>query len=143
MLELLRTLNNGHQFAPFADGPSDAGRQLLGWGTGGTGPQADVYETTEAIRVVLDLPGHTGDNIAIQYENELLSIQAERKRTDQSGQTLLVGERGFGIVRRTFALKVPVDADRIAADYDHGVLTVTLPKRPEARPRKIGVNVKT
>lgn len=45
-------------------------------------------------------------------------------------------------MRRTFGVKVPVDADAIAADFEHGVLTVTLPKRAEAKPRKIEVKVK-
>ena len=57
-------------------------------------------------------------------------------------KTLLVSERGFGKVRRTFGIKVPVNADAIAADYEQGLLSVTLPKRAEAKPRKIDVKVK-
>ena len=142
MFELLRTLGNGHDFAPFAELQADVARPLLGWAPTLNGPAADVHETADAIHVVLDLPGYAGDTIAIQFEKDVLSIEAERKRAADASKTLLVGERGFGKVRRTFGLKVPVDADHIAAAYDRGVLTVTLPKRAEAKPRKIDVQVK-
>jgi HSP20 family protein len=144
MFELLRTLSNGHDLASFGEATgADLARPLLGWvPTGAGGPAADVHETADAIRVVLDLPGYAGDSISIQFENDVLSIQAERKREPESEKTLLVSERGFGKVRRSFSLKVPVDADQIAADYDRGVLVVTLPKRAEAKPRKIEVKVK-
>ena len=126
----------------FGDGTADTARPLVGWAPTVSGPQADVHETADAIRVVLDLPGYAGETIAIQFEKDLLSIEAERKPEADAGRTLLVGERGFGKVRRTFALKVPVDGDRIAAAYDRGVLTVTLPKRADAKPRKIDVQIK-
>ena len=115
---------------------------LVGWAPTVSGPTADVHETADAIRVVLDLPGYAGESLAIQFEKDVLSIEAERKREADAEKTLLVNERTFGKVRRTFAVKVPVDADRIAAAYDRGVLTVTLPKRAEAKPRKIEVQVK-
>jgi HSP20 family protein len=90
----------------------------------------------------MDLPGYPADSINISFENDVLTIEAERKRAPDANKTLLVSERGFGKVRRTFGVKVPVDPGAIAADYQQGVLTVTLPKRAEAKPRKIEVTVK-
>jgi HSP20 family protein len=142
MFELMRTLNNGQDFGVFGELPRDIAHPLVGWAAAAAAPHADVHETAEAIRVVVDLPGYASDSINIEFEKDVLSIQAERKRDAETSKTLLVSERGFGKARRTFGIKVPVDADRISATYEHGVLTVTLPKRAEAKPRKIDVTVR-
>jgi len=142
MFELLRTLSNGNELGSYGDVTGDLARPLLGWTPVTEGPQADVYETADALRVVVDLPGYAADSVAIHFEKDVLSIEAERKREADAEKTLLIRERGFGKVRRTFALKVPVEAERIAAEYDRGVLTVTLPKRAEAKPHKIEITVK-
>jgi HSP20 family protein len=142
MFELLRSLQNGHDFGTFGDATADVARPLVGWTPATSAPPADVHETADAIRVLIDLPGYAADSINISFENELLSIEAERKRALDANKTMLVGERSFGKIRRTFGVKVPVDADAIAADYENGILTVTLPKRAEAKPRKIEVKVK-
>src|SRR6266851_1778026 len=136
MFEILRTLSNGYDLGSNGDFTGDLAKPLLGWTPVADGPPADIYESADAIRVVVDLPGYSGETIAIQFEKDLLSIEAERKRDADPGKALLVRERGFGKVRRTFAVKVAVEADRIAAEYDRGVLTVTLPKRAEAKPHK-------
>lgn len=150
MFELLRSIGNGHDFAnaglgtlrPYGDGTTaDVARPLLGWTPTASAPQADVHETADAIRILLDLPGYAADSINISFESELLSIEAERRRDPDKAKTLLVSERGAGKVRRTFGVKVPIDPDGISAGYENGVLTVTLPKRPEAKPRKINVKV--
>ena len=142
MFELLTTLHNGHDLGPFSELRADFARPLLGWGSAATGPDADIYETADAVRVVVDLPGYAADSVAIEFEKDVLTIAAERKREGGSDKGLLLGERAFGKVRRTFSVNVPVDGAAIAADYDRGVLTVTLPKRAEAKPRKIEVTVK-
>jgi HSP20 family protein len=142
MFELLRSIQNGHDFGTLGEATADVARPLVGWAAATSTPPADVHETADAIRVLIDLPGYSADSINISFENELLSIEAERKRATDSNKTMLVGERAFGKVRRTFGVKVPVDADAIAADYEHGVLAVTLPKRAEAKPRRIAVQVK-
>lgn len=142
MFELLRSIQNGHDFGTFGEATADVARPLVGWAPATSAPPADVHETADAIRVLVDLPGYAADSINISFENEVLSIEAERKRGAESNKALLVSERAFGKVRRTFGVKVPVDADAIAADYEHGVLSVTLPKRAEAKPRKIEVKVK-
>ncbi|MES1205239.1 MAG: Hsp20/alpha crystallin family protein [Pseudomonadota bacterium] len=142
MFELLKALQTGQEWSHLGDAGSDVAKPFLGWAPLSGSPHADVHETADAIRVVLDLPGYAPDSLAIEFEKGVLSIAAERKRETDSDKTLLMAERGFGKVRRAFTVTVPVDPDRVAAEYDRGVLTVTLPKRAEAKPRKIDIAVK-
>ena len=144
MFELLRTFSNGQDvFSPRTrdELARDFVRPFAGWPTA-VAPAADVVETADAIKVLLDVPGFDGDSLRIQFENDVLSIEAERKTREEKGETYLVAERGVGKFRRAFTVNVPVDAERIEAAYDRGVLAVTLPKRAEAKPRKIEVKVK-
>jgi HSP20 family protein len=140
MFELLRTFSNGNQLSPFAQ--FDVARPFAALAAS-TGPHAaDVVETADDIRVEIDLPGFAGDAITVGFEDGVLTIAAERKAEEVAGGTYLVAERGYGKVRRSFAINVPVDGEKIQAAYDQGVLKVTLPKRAEAKPRKIDVKVK-
>jgi len=144
MLELLRTFSNGQDvFSPRTRESlaRDFARPFAGWPTVAA-PASDVVETADALKVLLDLPGFDGESLRIEFENDVLSIEAERKTRDEKGETYLLSERGIGKFRRVFTVNVPVDAEHIEAAYDRGVLTVTLPKRAEAKPRKIEVKVK-
>jgi HSP20 family protein len=104
-------------------------------------PPTDIYETAEGITVQVDLPGHQPDAIEVKVENDTLSIRSERKaeRADKEGARRL--ERGFGVYARSFVVPRTVDAARVEARYEHGVLTLTLPRREEARPRTVQVKV--
>lgn len=144
MFELLRTFSNGQDvYSPRAREalPRDFVRPFAAWQTVAA-PASDVIETADALKLLLDLPGFDGDSLRIEFENDVLSIEAERKTREEKGETYLVSERGIGKFRRAFTVNVPIDADHIEAAYDRGVLTVTLPKRAEAKPRKIEVKVK-
>jgi HSP20 family protein len=144
MLDLLRTLSNGQDLFAYRARPEvrrDLTAPFLGW-PATTAPVADVVETAEAIKVLVDLPGVDPATVGIQFENDVLSIEAERGPRDEKGETYLLAERSGGKLRRAFTVNVPVEAGHIEAGYDRGVLTVTLPKRAEAKPRKIDVKVK-
>jgi len=144
MFELLRTISNGQEvFTPRARESlaRDFVRPFAGWQTVAA-PASDVIETADALKVLLDLPGFDADSLRIEFENDLLTIEAERKTRDEKGETYLMSERGIGKFRRAFTVNVPIDSEHIEAAYDRGVLTVTLPKRAEAKPRKIEVKVK-
>ena len=79
----------------------------------------------------------------IDVENDTLTVQAERKQPSLAkGETLHRSERAFGTFFRAFTLPKSVAAARVEARYDQGVLTVVLPKREEAKPRSIAVQVK-
>ncbi|MGC3997756.1 MAG: Hsp20/alpha crystallin family protein [Anaeromyxobacter sp.] len=111
--------------------------------SGGLAPAADVVETEAAYRVVLDLPGIDPAAIRLQVEKDVLTVQADRKQpVAVQGETVHRSERAFGTFFRSFALPRGVDAERVEAKFEHGVLTVELPKRSEVRARTINVQVK-
>jgi HSP20 family protein len=97
-------------------------------------PAVDVVEDDQKFELHADLPGVRRDDLDIQVENDVLTIKGERKLE-------LDGERVAGAFARTFTLPKQVDAEKIAASLKDGVLTLTLPKRPEAQPRQIKVAV--
>jgi len=109
----------------------------------GLAPAADIFETEAAYRVQLDLPGIDPKAIQLRVEKDTLSIQVDRKQpAAAAGETLHRSERAYGTFFRSFELSNAVDASRVEASYEQGVLTVTLPKREEAKARTIAVNVK-
>lgn len=114
-----------------------------GWTGYGLSPAADIVETEAGFRVVLDMPGHDPKAIRIQVENDTLSVQSERKFAEpEKGETVHRSERAAGTFSRSFSLPSTVDGGKVEARYENGVLTVVLPKREEAKPRTIQVNVK-
>ena len=107
-------------------------------------PPADIVETQNAIEVKVDLPGHDPKTVQVNLENGVLTIQSERKqerRGEQDG--VLRAERSFGAFARSFELPDTVDPQKVEARFEHGVLTVTLPKREETKPRSISVKVQS
>jgi len=115
----------------------------LGFNTDGALALAptDVIETENAIQVKMDLPGLSLEDIEVQLEGDTLTIRAERKVEKVAGK-LLRNERFYGSYSRTFVLPETIDGGKPEAQYAHGVLTVTLPKREEAKPKLIKVEVK-
>jgi HSP20 family protein len=105
-------------------------------------PPADVHETEAEFKAVLDLPGLDAKAIDIHVENDTLTVKAERTQPKPAeGEAVHRTERAYGTFFRSFALPKTVDAARVEARYDAGVLTVVLPKREEAKPRSIPVKV--
>ena len=105
-------------------------------------PPVDIVETAEGEVVVkAELPDVKREDIKITFENNILTIEGERKSepnkdTDRYHRV----ERSYGAFRRSFTLPANVDAGKVQATYREGVLTVTLPRREETRPRQIQVN---
>ncbi len=103
-------------------------------------PTLDVWETEDALVYALDLPGVPEDEISIEVEDGMLTVSAERERTDQvSDERFHRLERRFGSFSRTIGLPQGVNADDIAADYEHGVLEIRVPKPAHAKPRRIAI----
>ena len=105
-------------------------------------PAVDIYETADKDVVVkVDLPDMKREDIKVTFENDVLSIEGERLHTTTVARgEFHRAERGYGAFRRSFTLPATVDAAKVNAAYQDGVLTVTLPRREETRPRQIQVN---
>ena len=105
-------------------------------------PPVDIFENNNKDVVVkVELPEMKREDIKVTFENNLLTIEGERKLdsgTDRDRYHRI--ERGYGAFRRSFSLPSTVDAARVAASYQDGVLTITMPRREETRPRQIPVN---
>lgn len=101
----------------------------------------DVNETAGAYTVIATIPGVKADHINVQFHDEVLSIEAELARPEiAEGTRIHLRERAYGNFSRRIRLPQPVDADNIEAVYEDGVLTLSIPKTPEAQPRHIPVN---
>jgi HSP20 family protein len=105
-------------------------------------PAVDIYETEHELVVKGDLPDVDPKDLDIRVENNLLTIRGERKFEKKvNEENYLRVERSFGTFARSFTLANTVTPDAIKAEYQNGVLTLTIPKREEAKPKQIKVNV--
>src|SRR5580692_4559040 len=105
-------------------------------------PAVDIYETEHELVVKADLPEVDPQDLDIRVENNILTIRGERKfENEVNEENYLRVERAYGSFSRSFSLANSVKSDAIKADYQNGVLTLTLPKREEAKPKQIKVNV--
>jgi HSP20 family protein len=107
-----------------------------------TGPgmmPMDLYEEAGEYVVRFDLPGIDPSSIDVSVENQVLTVTVERSREHTDGVNWLVRERPAGRHSRLLRLGPTVDAGAIDAHYENGVLTVKIPVRPEAQPRRIEV----
>ncbi len=106
-------------------------------------PAVDICETENELILKADLPEMKLEDLDIQLENGTLTLKGERKfeKTEEDRGYHRI-ERSYGSFVRAFALPEYVDAEKVAADYKQGVLTVTIPKKEVAKPRAIKVNVK-
>lgn len=103
-------------------------------------PRTDIYETEEGLTVQFDLPGLRQEDLDIRIEKDTLTIQGERKLAAEPEKYLRV-ERNHGAFSRVFSLPDFVNQEKIGANLANGVLTVTLPRREETKPRQIQVHV--
>ena len=107
-------------------------------------PAVDIYETEHELVVKADLPDIDPKDLDIRVENNILTIRGERKFEKQVNEDkYLRVERSYGSFARSFTLANTVNAEAIKADYQNGVLTLSIPKREEAKPKQIKVNVVT
>ena len=105
-------------------------------------PAVDIYETdTHEVVIKAELPDVKKEDIGVSVENNVLTLTGERKPEQSKREQFQRVERRFGSFSRSFTLPTSVDAGQIAASYKDGVLTIRLPRREEAKPRQITVNV--
>jgi HSP20 family protein len=101
-------------------------------------PRCDIGETEDELVLYADLPGVKPDGVDVRFENGSLEIHGKCEPR-QAGEDYLLSEYGVGDYYRAFTINEAVDADKIAAELKHGVLTVRLPKSEAVKPRKIAV----
>jgi len=107
-------------------------------------PAVDIFETEHELVVKADLPDMNPQDLDIRVENNILTIRGERKFENKGNEeNYLRVERAYGPFSRSFSLANSVKSEGIKADYQNGVLTLSIPKREEAKPKQIKVNVGT
>jgi HSP20 family protein len=128
-------------FDRFFDG--GMGRPLtLNRGDGGSLWSTDIYQTDEQVVVKMALPGVKPEDVHISLVGRTLTVAGESKADEEpKGRSYLQREHRYGRFSRTLSLPVPVDSDKADAVFEHGILTLTLPKaesvRPKHRPRSV------
>ncbi len=119
-----------------APGEGDEGA----WGQATWVPSADIYETEDAFILEADLPGFTKDDIDIGFVENRLMLRGERRPTpDVKEEQYRRRERAYGRFERIFLLPALIDRDHVTAQLRHGLLTLRLPKREEAMPKRIPI----
>lgn len=114
------------------------GRTSAGWTS--WNPTADLFENDEAYVLEMELPGFSREDIELTVERNVLTVTGQRSVQEESEDvTFHLRERGTTRFSRSFALPRSMDGDAVEARFDNGVLTVTLPKAAEARPKRIEV----
>ena len=125
----------------FRDSYNDAG-QDESLTTSRFAPAVDVYEDEHQVTLKIEVPGIDEKDIDVRVENNTLTVQGERKiEKEEKEENYRRVERQYGSFTRTFTLPQTVDSEKVSANYEKGVLKITLPKRAEAKPKQIRVNV--
>ena len=110
--------------------------------TGSWMPAVDVRETKEALEIAAELPGLDPKDVEVSVDGGVLTLKGARRfEKATEGETYHRVERSYGAFERSFNLPTNVDADKVRAVYRHGILHLTLPKREEAKPKAIAINV--
>lgn len=105
-------------------------------------PAVDVSEDNDNVYVAVEVPGMTKDSVKITLQDNLLTIQGEKKQeTEQKGKNYHRMERSYGSFTRSFSLPTTIQADKIKASYKDGLLNITLPKAEEVKPKEIPIAI--
>jgi HSP20 family protein len=134
MDRLLEDFQMGSWRSPFGRTMSDVEpfwRGEIGWGKA---PAVDVVDTETAYEITAELPGLDESNIDVKFSDGTLTIKGEKRdEKEEKKKDYYLSERRYGSFQRSFGVPNSVDADKIEANFKNGVLTVTLPKTPEAQ----------
>ena len=124
---------SGFDVAPFF-------RPEISWGTV---PAVDIAEKDSTFEITAELPGLEASNVEVKLANGNLTIRGEKKdEKEEKKKDYYLSERHYGVFERSFQVPGTVDADKIAASFKNGVLTVTLPKTVEAQKSTKKIEVK-
>ena len=119
------------------NGLEDGGRQTQAWV-----PPLDVFESDDAVTYSFDLPGVAEEDIAIEAEDGRLTVSASREQSGEiDAERFHRLERRYGTYSRTVGLPQGVSEDAINASYENGVLSITVPKPEQPKPKRISISV--
>jgi len=121
---------------PFWSGSNQRSQLFSGWT-----PALDLYQDNDNVTAIVEVPGMRKEEIEISLQDGTLSVSGERKE-ETKGEGATRTERFYGKFRRSVTLPTQVDANNVSASYKDGILTITLPKAEEAKPKQIQINVK-
>jgi HSP20 family protein len=106
-------------------------------------PPVDIYEDDHSVVIKAEIPDVDQKDIDIRIENNTLTLRGERKHASEvKKENYYRVERYFGHFQRSFSLPSSIDQEKVQAACDKGILTITLPKRAEKKPKQISVEVK-
>ncbi|HEY3975400.1 MAG TPA: Hsp20/alpha crystallin family protein [Candidatus Sulfotelmatobacter sp.] len=126
----------------FRDSYSGAGQGDDSLTTSSFAPAVDVYEDEHQVTLKIEVPGIEEKDIDVRVENNTLTVHGERKiEKEEKEENYRRVERQYGSFTRNFTLPQTVDTENVSATYDKGVLKISLPKKAEAKPKQIKVNV--
>ncbi|MBF0290122.1 MAG: Hsp20/alpha crystallin family protein, partial [SAR324 cluster bacterium] len=103
-------------------------------------PQTDIVETENNLLVTMDMPGVKKENVEVKLENNVLEVEGKIDFSPYKDMTPVYSEYNVGHYTRRFSVSNSIDAGKIEANLADGVLTLTLPKAPEAQARQIPVS---
>jgi HSP20 family protein len=126
------------RFDPFRDFDR-LSEQFFGGSRGLRAIPMEAYRRGDQFFIHLDLPGVTPDDVDLTLERNVVSIRAERRSPRQEGDEVLIDERPQGTFTRQLFLGDNLDAERLNASYDTGVLTITIPVAEQAKPRRVQI----
>ena len=110
---------------------------------GSWNPSVDIYDKGSAVVIHAELPGMKKEDIEVHVENNVLTIRGNKERKEEVKEDgYFRTERTYGTFSRSFSLPTTVDVSKIVAEYKEGILTLSLPKEEQAKPRQIAVSVK-
>ena len=132
----LRDEINSFFESPSWTSPVSQAQLFNGWA-----PAVDIYQTNDDVVAVVELPGMRKEDIELSLHDGILTISGERKEEGAEGDKTARTERFVGRFRRSISLPTRVDSNNVKAAYKDGILTVTLPKAEEVKPKQIQVNV--
>ena len=130
------------RFDPFQDFDR-LSRQMLGSGRGPRSMPMEAYRRGEQFFIHLDLPGVNPDDVQLTVERNVVAVRAERRSLWQEGDEVLVDETPQGSFGRQLFLGDNLDAGRLEASFDQGILTLMIPVAEQAKPRRIEIGVRS
>jgi len=132
-----------NRLSRFADDSSMSLAKDSDFLTGSWSPAVDIYESDNAIILTAELPGMTEKDVDLTVDRNLLTIKGERAfENEVKKENYHRVERSYGSFIRSFQLPATVDSTKVQAEQKNGILTITLPKKEEEKPKKISIKIK-